>query len=302
MVFIKYLKDSLLKLYNKLFPIWERLGFHITRNLYYEPIPDTRTLKKELWEKESDLVGIDINVELQKKILNNFSLKYKNEYEKIPMEQTLIPFKYYYATSFGAVDAEILYCMIRNFKPKKIIEIGSGYSTFLMAQAILKNKEEESFNCDLISIDPYPNKVVQKGFPGLSQLIPKKVEEVPLKFFNNLNENDILFIDSSHILRIGGDVQFEFLEILPRLNKGVIVHIHDIFLPKEYPMSLVLKSHRFYSEQYILQAFLTYNDIFVILWAGSFMHLKYPELLKKAFNSYSILNPLPGSFWIKRIK
>jgi hypothetical protein len=117
-----------------------------------------------------------------------------------------------------------------------------------------------------------------------------------------LEENDILFIDSSHVLKIGSDVQYEYLEILPRLNKGVIVHIHDIFLPAEYRKEWVLKDHIFWTEQYLLQAFLAFNDNFEILWAGSYMHLKHPDKLEVAFNSYRRNERWPGSFWIKKIR
>jgi len=119
--------------------------------------------------------------------------------------------------------------------------------------------------------------------------------------FGKLKENDILFIDSSHVLKIGSDVQYEYLDILPRLSKGVIVHVHDIFLPAEYPKEWVLKDYIFWTEQYLLQAFLAFNDSFEVLWAGHYMHLKYPNKLEDAF-SYKRDERLPGSFWMRKIK
>ncbi len=209
--------------------------------------------------------------------------------------------------------------MIRHFKPKRIIEIGSGNSTYCSALAIRKNKENDrNYDCEFIAIEPYPNETLKKGFPELTKLIPKKLQDVPLETFMNLKENDILFIDSSHVLYIGNDVKYEFLEILPRINKGVIIHIHDIFLPKEYPPVWIFNLFRFYNEQYLLQAFLTLNNNFKVIWAGKYMHLKHEEKLKKIFNSFSkdITDfrskslkkvkewPIewPSSFWIKRIK
>jgi hypothetical protein len=190
--------------------------------------------------------------------------------------------------------------MIRHFKPKKIFEIGSGNSTYLAAQAVLKNKEENGKGCELIAFEPYPNDVLRAGFPGLSKLIPTKIQNIALSKFSELKENDILFIDSSHVLKIGGDVQYEYLEILPRLNKGVIVHIHDIFLPAEYPKEWVLKKYRFWTEQYLLQAFLASNSAFEVLWGGSYMHLKHPDKLEAAFASYKREVRWPGSFWMRR--
>jgi len=133
-------------------------------------------------------------------------------------------------------------------------------------------------------------------------LIPKKVQDIPLSEFKKLSENDILFIDSSHVLKIGSDVQYLYLEVLPRLNKGVIVHAHDIFLPAEYPKEWVLKNYIFWNEQYLLQAFLAFNNSFEVLWAGSYMHLRHPDKLEEAFSSYKRDKIWPSSFWIRKIK
>jgi predicted O-methyltransferase YrrM len=283
-----------------LFSLWESLGFHITPNHFYQPIPDTRTLKDELWLRQSELVGVDMNEQKQIQLLNQF-LGFREEYDAFPKNKASKPYQYYINNPhFGAVDAEILYCIIRHFKPKKIIEIGSGYSTFLAAQAILKNEEENGNKTELIAIEPYPNEVLKSGFTGLSKLIVTKIEEIDLSEFNELKENDILFIDSSHVLKIGNDVQYEYLEILPRLNKGVIIHIHDIFLPSEYPKKWVLEMHRFWNEQSLLQAFLAFNSAFEVLWAGSYMHLRHPEKLEKAFSSYNRTVVGPGSLWIRK--
>lgn len=120
--------------------------------------------------------------------------------------------------------------------------------------------------------------------------------------FQKLKENDILFIDSSHVLKTGSDVQYEYLEILPRLNKGVLVHFHDIFLPAEYPQKWILEDHKFWNEQYLLQAFLAFNDSFEILWAGSYMHLNHPDKLEQFFKSYNKNKRWPGSFWVRKIR
>ncbi|MFH1230649.1 MAG: class I SAM-dependent methyltransferase [Planctomycetota bacterium] len=291
--------------FRRLFLFWQKLGFHLIRNHYYNPIPDTRELKDDIWLRHSELVGININEAKQLKLLENFASKFKDEYDKFPSskEETMNAYDYYSQNeSFDSIDSEILYCIIRYFRPLKIFEIGSGFSTYLSAQAILKNEKDGFPGCELVAFEPYPNETLKKGFPGLANLVSKKVQDIPLSEFRKLKENDILFIDSSHTLKIGGDVQYEYLEILPRLNKGVIVHSHDIFLPAEYPKEWILKYHRFWSEQYLLQAFLAFNDSFEVLWAGNYMHLKHPDKLGKDFNAYQQNRVASGSFWMRKVK
>jgi len=290
--------------YKQYFRFFENKGFHVTPVNYYQPIPDTTTLKDDLWKKQSELVGININEKNQINLLSLFSTRFKGEYSNFPRNKTAIPYQYYVDNgAFESVDGEILYCMIRHLKPKKITEVGSGFSTLLSAQAVLKNIEDDSsYECELTAIEPYPNEILVKGFPGFSKLLTKRVQEVPLSEFEKLRENDILFIDSSHVLKIGSDVHYEYLEILPRLGKGVVIHAHDIFLPAEYPREWVLKEYWFWTEQYLLQAFLSFNEVFEALWAGSYMHLKYPEELEAAFNSYNRNERWPASFWMRKTK
>lgn len=288
----------------KLFSTCQKLGFHILPCTCYSPIPNTRALKDNLWNNESELVGVDMKEKEQLELLSLFATKFKSEYEKFPRNKTHKPHEYYVNNGcFGHVDGEILYCMIRHFRPLRIIEIGSGNSTLLAAQAILKNKQEDNcYECELITIDPYPNETLKRGFLGLSKLIVENVENIPLSEFQKLDENDILFIDSSHVLKIGSDVQYEYLEILPRLKKGVIIHSHDILFPKEYHRKWILEDHYFWNEQYLLQSFLAFNSNFKVLWCASYMHIRHPDKLERAFNSYSREERWPVSFWMRRIK
>ena len=300
---LRNLGSKILRRFLKIsFSFWQTLGIHITRNHFYEPVPDTRTLDGSIWQNHSKLLGINVNEKVQFELLSHFKASFKKEYDRFPAEQTDIPYQYYSNNRFfSAVDGEILYCMIRHFRPRRIIEIGSGYSTYLAAEAVLNNdKYYDDCQCELITIDPYPNINIQKGFPGLSHVIPKPVQRTPLSEFTKLLENDMLLIDSSHVLKIGSDVQYEYLEILPRLNKGVIVSFHDIFIPAEYKKDWVLKHHFFWNEQYLLQAFLMFNNSFEILWMGSHMHLKHPEKLQEAFDSYNPPKNWPGSFWVRK--
>lgn len=289
------------KLIKIFFRPFQRLGVHISPNHYYQPIPDTRTLKNSIWDKKTDLIGININEKGQIDLLKKFKI-FKNEYDKFSLHKTNNLAEYYVRNGgFESVDGEILYSMVRYFKPKTVLEIGSGNSTYLSALAMQKNKEENNTG-KLIAIEPYPNDVLKKGFSGLNKLIEKELQSIPLSQFESLKENDILFIDSTHVLKINSDVKYEYLEILPRLPKGVIIHIHDIFLPLEYPKDWVLKDFTFWNEQYLLQAFLCQNNNFEIIWSSSFMNLNNPKLLTLAFSSYKENEKWPASFWIRKVK
>lgn len=280
------------------FPFWEKVGFHITLNHYYSPIPEINKLSKELWENIPQTPEIEFNAKAQLALLKDFQKKYHSEYDQIPLDKTAEPFQYYLRNGLlEGLDGYILYCMIRQLKPKRIIEIGSGYSSLLTAQACLKN----GGNTEFIAIEPNPKDFIKKGFPGLSKFIHKKVQHVDLKIFDKLKQGDILFIDSSHVLKTDGDVKFEYAKILPRLKKGVIIQIHDIFLPAEYPKRFIFKGLH-YNEQYLLQALLANSDAFEIIWAGHYMYLNHIEAIQKAFPLYEekIKWDEPSSVWIRK--
>jgi len=272
----------------ELFLNWERHGFHVTPVHFYEPIPDTQSLPETLWSQPSELVGIDMNDSMQLQLLRSHFTKLRDEYNKLPIEPP--PGQ---KRPFRGVDALVAYCMIRHFQPELVAEVGSGWSSLVLGQGAAKNK-----NSALICIDPFPSDVLRKGFPGLRSLIEKKIQDIDLEFFTQLGSGDVLFIDSSHTVKIGGDVNYLFLEVLPRLKPGVIVHVHDIFLPFEYRRDWVLDEFRFWTEQYILQAFLTFNSQFEVLLANSYLNHYHQQELKTAFPG--LPSWAGGSFWMRR--
>ena len=272
---------------------------------FYQPIPDTQSLPETLWNRPSELVGIDMNDSMQLDLLRKHFPNFRNEYEQIPIQPTGEVGSLFISITglFGGTDALVAYCMVRHFQPRLIIEIGSGFSSLLLSQAAAKNNSSA-----LICIEPFPHEFLKQGFPGLRPLIEKKVQDIDLEFFSQLESGDILFIDSSHTVKIGGDVNYLFLEVLPRLKPGVIVHVHDIFLPFEYRRDWVMDEFRFWSEQYLLQAFLTFNSEFEVLMANRYLAHRYLEDLKAAFPSLEKLKAtVPnsvrwggGSFWMRR--
>lgn len=254
---------------------------------YYWAIPDRQDLPDHLWDRRSEMVGIDLREREQACLAEELAGRYGKEFAGLA------------GGMFGLVDAEVLYGLIRRTKPRRVIEIGAGQSTMITARALKRNRVEDGIEAEFTSIEPYPSPEVRRGMPGLTRLLTKRVQDVPLDEFERLGAGDVLFIDSSHVLAIGSDVQYEFLEILPRLRPGVFVHVHDIFLPAEYHKHWV-REGRFWSEQYVLQAFLAFNDRFEVVWAGQHMHLRHGKLLEQLFPGYDRRVDSPSSFWIRR--
>ena len=280
--------------YRRYFRLWEEQGFHLTPVHYYQPLPDTRTLTDDLWEKKSELAGIDMNDNVQLQLLQEAFPRFRAEYEQFPMDPPERPYEFYFNNGFfSGTDALVLYCMVRHFQPNFILEVGSGFSSRVSAQAALRNGDTK-----LTCIEPYPDAVLTNGFPGLTSLIPKKVQEVELSYFEELGPGDILFIDSSHVVKIGGDVNYLFLEVVPRLKPGVIVHVHDIFFPMEYRRDWVVDDFRFWSEQYLLQAFLAFNSTYEVLVCNSYLGHNHRAEMQATFPNSPWWGG--GSFWMRR--
>ena len=248
---------------------------------------------------DRNLPGIDLNAKEQLDLLSQFA--YADELSGIAENPGATGGGefFYKNPSFLYGDSEYLYSAIRHFKPEKIVEVGSGYSTLMAIRAIRANKTENpNYSCQHICIEPYEMKWLEST--GV-QVIRQRVEEVDASVFDGLGKNDILFIDSSHVIRPQGDVLFEYLELLPRLRSGVLVHIHDIFTPQDYPEDWVVGHVRQWNEQYLLEAFLSFNSQFRVLGA-----LRW--LTKHHFVAMSLAFPMlgkhpeaiPGSFWIVR--
>lgn len=270
--------------------IFMKFGLLPIRDHYYQPLINPgKHLKKSL-RADRHLPGIDFNVSGQLSILRAFD--FNKELEEFPVNKENNLQYYYKNGSFESGDGEFLYNMIRLKKPAIFIEIGSGLSTLMANSAIKKNDN----GCKHICIEPYEAEWISQLD---LQVIREKVEEVDIELFRTLRENDILFIDSSHIIRPQGDVLFEYLEILPQLNSGVIIHVHDIFTPKDYLDEFVFDNHYLWNEQYLLEAFLTNNNSFEIIGALNYLrHHHFYDLSEKCPILKRQLSREPGSFWM----
>jgi len=309
--------ELVFRLMTRAFRALQKVGINVTPNHFYFPTPDIAQLELREWPVDSLPVGFDLRLERQMEFLRTVVPQYSSE----------ISFSsrcndnsgYHYSNGFfEAIDAEIAYHFVRKHKPTRIVEIGSGFSSCVLALALQRNFEHDGIMGELTSIDPFASPVPSRYFPNI-RLISKRVQDVPLNEFTSLASGEMLFIDSSHVVSTGNDVISEYLEILPRLQSGVIVHVHDIFLPADYPREMVLGNLAFWSEQYLLQAFLTFNPAFEVLWGSSAMQIFHPEALEAAFtqwkHSYQAMpvsarrfvptidgeRVWPSSFWMRRI-
>jgi hypothetical protein len=266
---------------------------------YYSPVPSINEVlenEKRIWKEEGrNIPGIDLFIEDQFMLLEEF----KAFYNELPFRDDKTPgLRYYFLNpSYSYSDAIFLYCMIRHAKPNKIIEAGSGFSSCVTLdtnELFFGNRIECTF------IDPYPELLKSLVKPGDSIKITGSVlQDVPLCLFRELKENDILFIDSTHVSKIGSDVNYIIHEILPCLDDGVYVHFHDIFYNFEYPKEWILEG-RAWNEQYILRAFLECNDSFKIILFNTYLEYFYKEKLIDDFPL--VFKNTGGSLWIRKVK
>ncbi len=267
---------------------------------YYSPIVSQREIKKEenrIFKQTNDISGIDFNNDLQLFLLENFKDYYRDFIDDYRTNENR---KYTPLNGFyGYSDGIFLYSMIRYFKPSKIIEVGSGYSSALMYDVVniyFKNL------VSLVFIEPYPEERLLKFFHDSYkniEIIKSNVQNISLVKFEQLKKDDILFVDSSHVSKTGSDVNFILFEILPKLNKGVIVHFHDIFYPFEYPKEHVLGKRWFsWNEAYTLRAFLMNNSEWELLFWNSYLESIQGQSLKKYFPDY--FKGGSASIWIRK--
>jgi len=285
--FLNFLKDSSWQERTEIFKLAEKEGFHILGTRFYSPIPILSKLSENAFAIRNNC-HINWNEQNQIELLKKLGI-YSNEFLNLIQKGDYILKN----GSFGVYDAPIYYAIIRHFKPKNIIEIGAGHSTKLAYEASIKNS-----NTNITAIDPFVKKLRKIKLPKKVTFIEKSVQEVPLSFFEKLSENDILFFDGTHVSKIGSDVNFIILQVLPILKPGVLIHFHDIFLPKEYPRKWLREDLLFWNEQYLLNAFLIGNNDFEILLSNSILGMKYPEKLKEFVQIDS--PPGGGSFWFRR--
>ncbi len=266
---------------------------------FYSPLPDMeeveRRSQKIFVPAPTRIGGIDLRSEEQKQLL----WKFEGYYSSPPFERSFNPKSRFFRPNgaFPYQDAFTLSAMIRHFKPQRLIEIGCGFSSCV----ILDTCEAISPETKLTFIEPYPELLLSRIRPSDTsrfELKKELIQDVDLKIFAELGEGDILFVDTSHVSKIGSDVNRIVFEIMPVLQKGVVVHFHDIFYPFEYAKKRLLEGV-FWNEAYLLHAFLMFNQGFEILMFNDYLNHWIPEQLSAKF---PLCLQEPGaSIWLRRV-
>jgi hypothetical protein len=274
------------------------LGVDVELRHWYSPVPHVEEIDPLFWERASAMPGV-----------RAFDARAMLDFAESELAGALAEFRppslwsgranefFLENGLFQGVDADVLYAIVRRFRPARIIELGAGFSTLVTAHACELNRRDGHAST-FVACDPYAIPPEPGAIPGLTELRSLPAQEVALADFTGLGRDDVLFIDSSHTVRVGGDVTHLFGEVLPRLAPGVLVHIHDVFLPWSYPREWIERNRWYWAEQYLLQAFLAGNDRFRVLWAAYAVHRMEPARLGRLVAHYSPQVP-PLSLWMR---
>ena len=260
-----------------------RLGLHVLPRHYYSNVADLHELEatRSTWARRSEMAGVEWDIAVQERTLREVCLPCRDEYAANETYQAAVAGEF--GPGYGPVEAQVLHAVVRHFRPRRVIEVGSGVSTACLRAAAGLNARDAGSRARITCIEPYPSDALKAL--GDVDLVSRPVQTVPPAVFEELGEGDLLFIDSSHSAKTGSDVVHLFLEILPRLRPGVVVHVHDIYLPYDYsPMSLKTLWH--WNETAFLHALLIHNRRLKTLFCLSLLHHDRCEVLEELFPGY----------------
>jgi methyltransferase family protein len=273
---------------------FSKAGLDVVLKTFYSPIPDLDQLPPGTFERASDLPGTGWDLDRQLAFVRSLQPQFE---EFRAARGAGDPWAWKPNPSYIEPDASMLYAMIRSSRPKRIVELGSGHSTLATAQAARRNAADGDAPT-LEVFDPFPS-VVTDDLPGLTRLERIGAQQVPLETFERLGEGDVLFVDTTHTVKVGSDVNFIVLEVLPRLRPGVRVHLHDIFLPYEYPRTWLEDYGLYWTEQYLVHAFLLFNAGFEVLAAMHALQRDRRDAMGEILTPAVAATP-GGAFWMRR--
>ena len=240
----------------------ERLGMDVVDDPVYSPVPKVPPPDAAIWDRRSPLHGVAFDLDEQLRLLEEDLAPYIEEFAGEVLDRRGFTL---WNGFYQAGDAELLYALLRHLKPARVLELGSGFSTHVSAAAAAVNRSEGA-EIELTTVDPAPRTGIER-LDGLTRVEHRSALDLPLERFQQLERGDVLFVDTSHAVKLGSEVNWLVLEVLPLLPSGVYVHFHDVFLPYEYPRYL-LELGGYFNEQYLLQAFLIENDSYEVVLAA----------------------------------
>lgn len=275
----------------------ERIGVHLLRASYDSPIPRLSRLDGEVFGRESPMRGIAWDPDVQMEFVEVRLGPYLREFAPTP-DQDAPPGRFHLDNhTYDRVDAELLYAVLRWSRPRRYVELGSGHSTLVAAEALAANASEGA-PAEITCFDPYPSAHVLAR-PDLSDRVSRvPVQKLPEAELSGLAAGDVLFVDTSHTVKLGGDVNRIVLDLLPLLAPGVVVHFHDIFLPRDYSRGHLSDGH-YWNEQYLVQAFLAENQRWEVLVGAQAVALRHSARLGALIPSFRE-GVSPGALWIRR--
>lgn len=242
-----------------LFNLFEALGFHLSGDHFYEIVPNTKLITQKYSDAARPLPGIAWHFadyeQRALKLIQGYGAEFFEHSTRFGFREK--------NNYFRGVDALMLYCLLRDLKPVKFVEVGQGFSTRIALAALEQNAAETGIRPVLLSIDPYPRFRPQDVPRSVSlELVQREIQEVDTASL--LKDCGFLFVDSSHVFKFGSDVAFELSTVYPNLPNNTLVHVHDIFSPYDYPCDWMVKDKRFWNEQYALEWFLAFNSAFEV--------------------------------------
>jgi predicted O-methyltransferase YrrM len=279
----------------------QRRGWHFEQLDFYSALNDFEFLEenRDLWHDRPMPRGIDWDLEGEVAKLRQIA-PFARELADVPEDAPPGPPRFHWRNNFWTgTDAFVHYCLMRDAKPRRVVEIGCGWSSLLLAQALGENEREGSPQVAVDQVEPYPRTELLSALPDHWNLHEAILQRAPMSLFEELEDGDVCFYDGSHIVKPGSDVVWFFAEVIPRLKPGVIVHLHDIFWPAEYPDEWIFERGQTWNEQYMLQAFLMYNSDFKpLLCNPALMHFHQAELE----DLFAAVAPVSGSgsLWMRR--
>jgi hypothetical protein len=272
----------------------QRRGWHFQPNHFYWPLNDVDFLRenRDLWHDRGVPRGIEWDLDGQVEVARTVD-GYRYELADVPWVPQDGRTEYIWNNgAFGGADAIAYYGLVRDLQPRRVVEVGSGWSSLLLARALARNETL----CEVTLVEPFPNEELFAALPADWEVHRAVIQHADLRIFERLGPGDVCFYDGSHCVRTASDVNWFFFEVLPRLAPGVYVHIHDIFFPDDYHDSWIFDEGLSWNEQYLVQAFLMHNDAYRVHLANHLLYVERHDDLAPLYASDG------GSLWLQKLR